>query len=112
VKGRIVVAVALVVGFLAWTPKGEQVRLITLNDQTCCILSYGVVDIDRTTALTMKWMPGYTAWRKEGEIEIRDPVGNVVVKTPGRYRISPTWPDWAVGDIVACPDCGLGGGPL
>jgi hypothetical protein len=109
---RVIVAAVLVLGLWGWAPKGEQLPLITLKDQTCCLLSFSVEDVDSETVQWMRWPTGYTAWRAGSEVEVRDPIGNVVLRTPGRYRMIPTWPGWAVGEITSCPGCQLGGGPL
>jgi hypothetical protein len=112
---------ALALCVLGCGPAGEQVPLVTLEGQACCLLSYAVVDVvahptDGVIALgsvqPLRWRAGYTAWRVGNEVEVRDPGGKVVLRTPGRYRITPTSPDWAVGEIEPCSNCELGGGPL
>ena len=109
---RLIVASGLVLYLWTWwVPKGEQVPLVIVENQSCCLLSFGVVDVDKETVMSMRWSAGYTAWRNGTEIEIRDPWWNVVLRTPGRYRIIPTWPDWAVGEVARCSTCELGGGP-
>jgi hypothetical protein len=60
----------------------------------------------------LRWPAGYTAWRAGSEVEVRDPDGKVVLTTGGRYWISPTQPDYVVGEVRPCPDRELGGGPL
>jgi hypothetical protein len=101
--------------------RGEQVPLITLEGQTCCFLSYSVVDVKASstfgtvikgTDMPLRWPAGYTAWRAGSEVEVRDPDGTVVLTTGARYWISPTQPDWVVGEVRLCPECELGGGPL
>jgi hypothetical protein len=120
---RVIVTVGLAL-CLAWLrlPTREQVPLKTSEGQTCCLLSYSVMDVvaDPTSGIPVgkagggefAWPPGYTAWRAGTETEVRDGLGNVVLRTPGRFWISPTWPDWAIGEIKRCSDCELGGGPL
>jgi hypothetical protein len=121
---RLVVVLVVVALGLAWLrqPTGEPVPLKTIEGQTCCLLSYSVVDVvaDPTSGIPVgkagggefTWPPGYTAWRAGTETEVRDVLGNVVLRTPGRFWISPTWPDCAIGEIKRCSDCKLGGGPL
>ena len=63
----------------------------------------------------LKWPSGYTGRRAGAEVEVLDPEGNVVLKTGGRYKVSPREVD---GEFVACgaipcPECELGSyGPL
>lgn len=121
-RGASTLALALcLLGCGSPTPRGEQVPLITVEGQTCCFLSFSVVDIkaDATYGTVVKgtdeplrWPAGYSAWRAGSEVEVRDPDGKVVLTTGGRYWISPTQPDWVVGEVRPCPDCELGGGPL
>ena len=117
---RIATGLVLALYLFAAAPHGEQVPLITLEGQTCCWLSYSVVDVVahpelgpvvKGTDAPLRWPAGYTAWRVGSEVEVRAPGGWVVLRTPGRFRISPTMPDWVVGDVEGCPDCELGGGP-
>ena len=119
---RIIIVVVVVLG-LFWLrqPTGPQVPLKTLPGQKCCWLSYGVVDVvadpttgtpvAKDTGVPLTWTDGHTAWRAGTETEVRDSLGNVVLRTPGRFRITPTYPDWAIGEIERCSDCELGGGP-
>ncbi len=118
---RITATLALALCVLGCGPTGEQVPLTTLEGQTCCLLSYEVVDlvahpthgvVSKGSDQPYRWQAGYTAWRVGSEVEVRDASGWVVLRTPGRFRIVPTWPDWAVGEIAPCPSCELGGGPL
>jgi hypothetical protein len=121
---RRVLAIVVVALGLAWLrqPTGERVPLRTVEGQTCCLLSYSVVDVIAdpisgtpvvtSTGQPLTWVAGHTAWRAGTETEVRDALGNVVLRTPGRFWISPTWPDWVVGEIKRCSDCDLGGGPL
>lgn len=115
---RVATTLALALCVLGCGPTGEQVPLTTLEGQTCCLLSYSVVDIvahptdGKASVQAMRWPAGYTAWRVGNEIEVRDSGGWVVLTTPGRFRIMPTWPDWAVGEVAPCSTCELGGGPL
>jgi hypothetical protein len=117
-KRRVAAATAAIALFvLAWRPTGEQIPLITVEGQTCCWLSYSVVDVvadptdGKVGVLALRWQTGYTAWRVGSEVEVRDPIGAVVLRTPGRFRIIPTFPDWVVGEIEPCSTCELGGGP-
>ena len=118
-------SIALVFGLalslFIYAPRGEQLPLVTVEGQTCCLLSYSVVDVvahpkhgavEKGSHQPLRWPAGYTAWRVGSEVEVRAPGGWVVLRTPGRYRINPTWPDRVVGDVQGCPDCELGGGPL
>ena len=112
------------IGVAAWLPRGEQVPLKTraMDGQTCCLLSFSVVDviadsssgapIDKATGGEFTWPAGYTAWRAGTETEVRDGWGNVVLRTGGRYRFIPTWPDGAIGEVQTCSACELGYGPL
>jgi hypothetical protein len=105
------------------SPTGEQVPLITVETQPCCYLLYSVVDVvadprfgtaDKATGEPLRWPAGYSAWRVGTEVEVRDPVGKVVLTTGGRYWMSPTEYEhgWVVGKVRPCPGCQLGGGPL
>ena len=105
----------------ASTSWGEQVPLTTVKNQTCCYLSFSVVDVKASstygtvvkgTDAPLRWPAGYTAWRVGKEVEVRDPSGTVVLTTGARYWISPTQPDMVVGEVRPCSDCELGGGPL
>ena len=120
---RVIAAVALALCLAGCgAVRGEQVPLATIEGQTCCWLSYSVVDVvadptsgtptDQATGKPFTWPAGYTAWRAETETEVRDAAGNIVLTTGSRYWTSPTMPDWAIGQVRRCPDCELGGGPL
>ncbi len=120
-KRRIAATLAVALYVLAAMPRGEQVPLITVEGQTCCVLYGGdsVVDVkaDRTYATVvsgtdtpLRWPAGYTAWRVGSEIEVREPGGAVALRTPGRYRITATWPDYVVGHVARCSSCELGTG--
>ena len=117
VMRRVAATLVLAVFVLDCNPTGEQVPLNTVEGQTCCWLSYSVVDVvaqpedGKVNVLDMRWQAGYTAWRVGNEIEVRDPIGAVVLITPGRFRIIPTSPDWAVGEVEPCSTCELGSGP-
>jgi hypothetical protein len=109
----------------------QQVPLITVDVLVpdSCWLLYRVVDViaDPTFGTVvkgdgspLKWPTGFTAWRAGSEVEVRDPAGNVVLTTGGRYRISPANnggpydPDaeWIASCPRPCPDCELGSGLL
>ena len=114
---RVAATLAIAVLVLDCNPTGEQVPLTTVEGQKCCWLSYSVVDVvahpadGKVSVQAMRWQAGYTAWRVGSEVEVRDPIGAVVLKTPGRFRIIPTFPDWAVGEVKPCSSCELGSGP-
>ncbi len=113
VKRYLAAALALAIYVLAAMPRGEPVPLITVEGQTCCFTygAHAVIDVTADSVLAMRWQPGYTAWRVGSEIEVREPGGAVALRTPGRYRITSTWPDHAVGKIARCSSCELDGGP-
>jgi|SoiMethySBSTD1v2_1073268.scaffolds.fasta_scaffold1217093_2 hypothetical protein len=102
--------------------RGTPVPIKTLDAQTCCWLSFSVVDVvadpssgvpvNKATGEPFVWAAGFTAWRVGAEVEVRDASGTVVLTTGGRYWISPTYPDYAVGEVKPCSACQLGGGPL
>ena len=113
VKRLAAATLALVLYVLAAMPRGEHVPLIIVEGQMCFV-TYGaesVIDVDADSVLAMRWQPGYTAWRVGIEIEVREPGGAVALRTPGRYRITLTWPDHAVGNLARCSSCELGRGP-
>lgn len=104
--------------------RGEQVPLATSEPGVCCVLLYSVADvvadpttgtpIDKATGRPFKWPAGYTAWRAGTETEVLDASGNVVLRTGGRYYMSPnsTYPWDVIGEVRPCPHCELRGGPL
>ena len=120
---HVIAAVMLALCFAGCgAPSGGQVPIRTVEGQTCCWLSYLVVDVvadpttgtptDKATGRPVTWPAGYTAWRAGPETEVRDAAGNVVLITGGRYWTTPTMPDWAIGQVRRCSECELGGGPL
>jgi hypothetical protein len=118
---RIITGLALALLLLSCGSPNPQVPLTTVENQSCCFLSYSVLDVKASSTFgtvvkgsgaPLRWPAGYTAWRAGSEVEVRDPNGKVVLTTGGRYWISWTMPDWVVGEVRSCPDCALGGGPL
>ncbi|HET9852984.1 MAG TPA: hypothetical protein VFP56_10815 [Candidatus Limnocylindrales bacterium] len=119
---QVTITLGLALSLLGCAGTGGQVRLTTVENQTCCWLSYSVVDvvadptsgtpINKANGQPFVWAAGFTAWRVSGETEVRDAAGKVVLRTGGRYWTSPTMPDWAIGEVKTCPFCELGGGPL
>jgi hypothetical protein len=110
----------------------QQQPLITVEVLVpdSCWLLFRVLDvvadpavgtIDKATGEPLKWPAGFTGWHVGLEVEVRDTTGRAVLRTGGRYRISPAnnggpWdPEtgWSIaGCVTPCPDCELGSGLL
>ena len=103
-RATLIVAI-VALGVVAWLPRGPEVpiKTMSMDGQTCCLLSFRVADVvadptsdvpvDKATGGEFTWPAGYTAWRAGTETEVRDAWWNVVLRTGGRYRFTPTWPD-------------------
>jgi len=110
---------------------GDRVPLLTDETQADggCWLFHVVVDVVaeptsgtptiKDTGAQPRWPQGYSAWRAGSEVEVRDAMGLVVLRTPGRFWMCPTpasdlskpISEWVIGEVKPCADCELGGGP-
>jgi hypothetical protein len=124
----LVVALSLPGCGVVW---GERVAIATDETQpdNACWLLHVVEDVVadpesgrptiKRSGEQPKWPQGYSGWRAGSEVEVRNGVGQVVLRTPGRYWMCPTpatdytqpLSDWVIGEVKPCANCELGGGP-
>ena len=122
---RVAFTVALALGLVGCRSVDVPVPLVTVDrdDPVGCLLTFSVIEViadptvgtvDKAGGRVLMWPRGYTARLADGEVEVFDRSGKLVLTTGNRYMVSPVSMDPDEGSVMSgscvrlCPPGGLG----